>query len=177
MGEGLKRFLQGKWLRHSLHSIVVTFPLGLWTMSLLFDLWNRVQEGSAALMLASFWAIAGGVAGVLLAVPTGVADWLDVKRGKPAWKIGLIHAGVNVLAAAVFLLNLILRARLPDETVLVPGWAIALSAGGVLLVVGGAYLGGRMVYQHGVGVARFSKHSLREAAEAAGSRVPPEKKG
>lgn len=176
MVEGLKTFLQGKWLRHSLHSVVVTFPLGLWVMSLLFDFWNLARGGSHALMLASLWAIGGGVAGVLLAVPTGIADWLEVKRGKPAWRLGLIHAGVNVVAAVIFLTNLVLRARLPDETALVPGWAVLLSAAGTVVVIGGAYLGGRMVYQHGVGVARFSKHDLRSAAEAAGSRVPGEEK-
>lgn len=173
----IKDFLQGKWLKHSLHSIVVTLPLGLWTMSLVFDLWSRIGDGSRAAVTVAFWAITGGLIGVLAAVPTGLAEWLGIKPGKPARKIGLLHAAGNATAALLWLVNLILRIKLLEATTQTPWWAILLSVVGVILVLGSAYLGGRMVYGYGVGVARFSKEELRAEAEAAGSHLPAEKKG
>jgi hypothetical protein len=43
-------------------------------------------------------------------------------------------------------------------------------ANGVLFVSG--YLGGRMAFEHGVGVARMSKKKWRAIAEAGHARLP-----
>jgi hypothetical protein len=44
---------------------------------------------------------------------------------------------------------------------------------GTVVLIGSAYLGGLMVYDYGIGVARHSKEKWREVAEAAGANVPP----
>ncbi len=146
-------------------------------MSVVLDLISWQAGGSRAAVEASYYAILIGLLGVLIAVPTGFADWMGIKSGNPARRIGLVHAGGMMAAALMWLVNLILRGQLPASTVQVPGWAVLFSLAGVALVLASAYLGGRMVYGFGIGVGRFSKKELRATAEAAGSRVPPEKKG
>src|SRR5439155_16688667 len=76
-----------KPLKFPLHSLVVHIPVGLWSAALLFDLLNRLHAGGNTTVRLSFWSIALGLAGALVAVPTGVLDWGGVKKEKPAWKI------------------------------------------------------------------------------------------
>ena len=87
----LKEFLQGKWLGHPLHPALVHLPTGAFPGALVLDLASRAGDGSDAAVVGSFWCILVGLLAVLAAVPTGVADWMEIKKDKPAWKIGLIE--------------------------------------------------------------------------------------
>ena len=208
----MKEFLQGKWLGHPLHSVLVHLPTSLWPVAMACDWLSRAGLGGEELTQASFYSIALGLVSALAAVPAGLADWLDIGKGKPARKIGLAHMLINLGVAAVWLVNLVLRmnvtnpppgprrllegpvdrpfgylarnlaqrlARQPADrpyeparlkaTPLVP--AILSTIGTLALAVSG-YLGGRMVYGHGISVARLSKDRWRAEAVAGGARVP-----
>src|SRR5437868_627890 len=52
---------------------------------------------------------------------------------------------------------------------------LLLSAVGTLILICSAYLGGRMVYEYGISVARMSKKKWRKLAAAGGANLPPEK--
>jgi uncharacterized membrane protein len=164
---------KGKWLKHPLHPIVVHVPVGLWPAAFLFDGLSRLKIGGNTIVQLSFFCIAVGLLAALIAVPTGVLDWGEVKKEKPAWRIGLYHMALNLVVALLFAMNLGLRIedfRNAESVAVMP---LALSGIGTVLLFGGAYLGGLMVYDHGVGVARMSKEELREEAERAGANVPP----
>ena len=166
---------KGKWLKHPLHPIVVHIPVALWPASLLFDGLSRLGLGGNVMVQLSFFCIAMGLVAALIAVPTGVLDWGEIKQEKPAWKLGLYHMAINLVVALRFAINLGLRFKDFTEAESVATAQIALSAIGTVLLFGGAYLGGLMVYDHGIGVARMSKHELRRHAERAGANVPKEK--
>jgi uncharacterized membrane protein len=51
---------------------------------------------------------------------------------------------------------------------------LLLSAVGTLILIGSAYLGGRMVYEYGISVGRMSKEKWRKLAAAGGANLPPE---
>jgi len=170
MSEESKR---GGFLKHPLHPIAVHLPMALWPSAALFDLLSRADVGGNAMVRLSFWAIALGLVSALVAIPTGIVDWSGIKKEKPARKIGLYHFGLNALVTIIFVLNLIFRVhtfRFEDQVETGP---FALSIIGTLLLIGSAYLGGLMVYDHGISVARHSKHKWRHVAEAAGANVPP----
>jgi uncharacterized membrane protein len=174
----LKNILQGKWLGHPLHPALVHLPTGLWTNALLFDLlscWGEI--GGNPLVRTSFACIAVGLIAVPLAVPTGLAEWVEIKSGKPAKKLGLIHLALNVLATVLFLLNLWLRWDDARHAGRVTFAQAALTFAGVIVLGVSGYLGGTMVYDHGVGVARFSKDKWRRIAEAHHANLPPAKEG
>ena len=166
--------LKGKWLKHPLHPIVVHVPMAMWTSALIFDLLSQWQIGGNAMVRLSFYAIIFGLVASLLAVPTGVLDWSGIKKEKPAWKIGLYHMMLNLTAALLFAINFGLRMQDFRDATTVARIPLGLSFIGTGLLIGSAYLGGRMVYTYGISVARMSKAKWRKIAEAAGANLPPE---
>src|SRR5207302_7807137 len=101
--------LKGTWLEHPLHPILAHVPMAMWPSALIFDLLSQRQIGGNAMVRLSFYAIIFGLAAALLAVPTGLVDWSGIKREKPAWKIGLYHMSLNLIATLLFAVNLALR--------------------------------------------------------------------
>jgi uncharacterized membrane protein len=130
---------------HPIHAILVPLPIGLWIFALVADV-MAASRGSAAWVTVAYYCIGGGVAGALLAAVPGLVDLLSMHD--PAVKrIGIRHMALNLVAVAVFGLNFVLRARATDHAG--PWW---LTLVGVGLIGLSGWLGGEMVYRHGVGV-------------------------
>ena len=82
--------------------------------------------------------------------------------------------GLNLAVALLFAINLGLRVQTFRLDAKVAGAPLLLSAIGTVLLIGSAYLGGMMVYQYGISVARMSKKKWRKIAEAGGANLPLE---
>jgi len=171
----MKDFLQGKWFKHPLHPILVSLPTALWPAALVFDILSHTVSDGNVMVRTSFCAILFGLLGALLAAPTGLADWWDIKREKPAWKLGIYHLGLNITTTVVWLVNLLLRLGPNFDAAEVQPLPLALSAVGTVLLIAATYLGGLMVYDQGISIARHSKKKWRGIAVAAHARVPEEK--
>ena len=166
-------FLQGKWLKHPLHPALVHIPTALWPSAWLFDLISRFRAENVFVQLA-FYAGLVGLVVALFAIPTGFADWTDIRREKPAWKLGLYHMGLNVLVSVLWAVNIWLRiGSFQNATSVAPG-LFGLSTVALLLLFISGYLGGRMIYAYGISVARLSKQKWRKIAQEGGAAVPPE---
>jgi uncharacterized membrane protein len=170
----IKDLLQGKWLKHPLHPVIVHMPTGLWPSALVFDFFSIFGIGGNALVRTSFYAISFGLLATVLAVPTGLADWWDIKRDRPAWKLGLYHMILNLIVSLLWAINLALRLRAGMDLSRVPVFPFTLSILSTLLLFVSGYLGGRMVYDYGISVARLSKEKFRQAAHSGDARVPSE---
>ena len=170
----MKDFLQGKWLKHPLHPILVHLPTSLWPAALVFDVLGIMGIGGNASVQAAFYAILFGLGAALLAIPAGLADWLDIKPEKPARQLGLYHMVINISATVLWLVNLLLRWNDVGTATQVGTLPLALSIVGTLLLVVSGYLGGRMVYDYGIGIGRQSKKKWRKIAEQGEARVPQE---
>lgn len=168
-------FLQGKWLGHPLHPALVHIPVGAWIMAGAVDvaMWTGLAGDWARLL--ALWCVGAGLAGAVLAVPPGVADWSLIKKEKPAWKMTLYHLGLSLLAAIVWAVNFGLRFESRDELPLVSGPVLLTSFIGVVLLLGGAYVGKLIVFTQGIGVARESKKKWRILAARSGANLPQEK--
>lgn len=161
--------LQGKWLGHPLHPAIVHVPLGGWIAACAIDVSGWLGwSGPGPARLALYFVVAGLLT-ALLAIPPGIADWVEIKKEKPAWKLGLYHMALNLLAALVWAVNCGLRLG-SDEYATTP--VLMSSLLGTLLVVVSGYLGSLMVFDHGIAIARQSKKELREGAVRGGARVP-----
>ncbi len=168
-------FLQGKWLKHPLHPALVHVPTALWPAALVFDVLSRFGNGNNLFVQIAFYAILFGLLVALLAIPTGYADWTDIRREKPAWKLGLYHMGLNLTIWVLEAANLGLRRQgFQTEAMATPA-QVGLSALAALLLIVSGYLGGRMIYAYGINVARLSKKKWREIAKEGGAAIPPEK--
>lgn len=170
----IKEFLQGRWMGHPLHPAMVHVIVACWPAALLFDGLSQFGIGGVPMVRTAFVAIALGLLLTLAAVPSGLADWWDIKSGRPAWRLGLYHLVLNVITAILFAVNLGLRLGDAWNAAITPRVPLLLSIVGVLLLLISGYLGGRMVYEHGTSVARTSKEKYRGIAARAGAHLPKE---
>lgn len=169
--QSMIHFLQGRWLKHPLHPALVHIPTALWPSAWLFDLISRYQADNSFVQL-SFYVIALGLIAAILAVPTGLADWSEIGREKPAWKLGLYHMALNVIVLILWTINAWLRIETFRTVTSVPVGLIWLSGLATLLLLVSGYLGGRMIYDYGISVARLSKSKWRTIAKRGGAAVP-----
>jgi uncharacterized membrane protein len=166
-------FLQGKWLKHPLHPALVHMPTALWPAAWIFDLISQFQADNVYVQLA-FYAGLLSLLVALIAIPTGFADWMDIRREKPAWRLGLYHMSLNLIVTVLWAINIGLRmASFQTATVIPLAW-FGLSTLATLLLFISGYLGGRMIYAYGISVARISKKKWRKIAQEGGAAVPPE---
>jgi uncharacterized membrane protein len=138
-----------KLLGHPVHPMLIVFPLGLLATAVIFDILYLIF-GNRLLPTASYYMIAAGVLGGLLAAIFGFIDWLALPNGSRAKSIGLWHGLGNVLIVGLFIVSWLLRGNNVD---FVPdGFAMLLSFAGVALALVTAWIGGELVYRLGVGV-------------------------
>jgi nitrite reductase/ring-hydroxylating ferredoxin subunit/uncharacterized membrane protein len=140
----IKDFLHGKWLGHSVHAMLTDLPLGVLTLTVLFDLLDLRTAADISLVV--------GVLGIVAAALAGLADYSDTDDDARA--AGTVHGTLMVIALAVYLVSLWLRLTTPaapDRTVAI---ATQLIAYGIMLA--GAYVGGELVYALGNMVNRHA---------------------
>ncbi|MEZ0539579.1 DUF2231 domain-containing protein [Fibrella arboris] len=140
---------KAKVLGHALHPILIVFPLGLLSTSVLFDVAHLLTD-SRAFALVAFWTVVGGILGGLVAAVPGWIDWLAIPAGTRAKRIGLIHGLGNVMVLLLFSLSWLIRR---DENAYLPTVSSlsASFAGFAILGITG-WLGGELVDRLGVGV-------------------------
>ena len=143
-------------------------------MAWIFDLFSQLRADNVFVQLA-FYAGALALLVALLAIPTGIADWTDIGREKPAWKLGLYHMILNAVVSILWAINLWLRRESFQTNTSVPPGLVWLSTLATVLLLTSGYLGGRMIYDYGISVARLSKKKWRKIAQKGGAAVPPKK--
>jgi len=137
-----------KLFGHPVHPMLIVFPLGLLGTAAIFDaIWlvTRNPQGTAL----SFYLIAAGIIGGLLAAIPGFVDFLGIPTGTRAHRIALFHGAGNVVVVMLFAGSWWLRQQQltqPDTL------ALVLSFGGVALALVTGWLGGELVDRLGVGV-------------------------
>jgi uncharacterized membrane protein len=130
---------------HPIHAILVAIPIGLWIFALVADI-AAAATGNPQWLTVAFYTMGGGVAGALLAAIPGLIDLLSL-RGSAAARTGIIHMSANLLAVAVFAVNFFMRWG-PDDH----HGPLLLTLLGVAIIGFSGWLGGQLVYEHGVGV-------------------------
>ena len=132
-----------KILGHPVHPMLIVFPLGLLGASVIFDI-IHLATGMARWAEISYWVLAVGLIGGLLAAVFGLLDWLAIPAGTRAKTIGLMHGGSNLIAIALFGASWLVRRPDPASP---DTLAIVLSLIGLLLALLGGWLGGELVYR------------------------------
>ncbi|WP_304639454.1 DUF2231 domain-containing protein [Pseudomonas sp.] len=143
---------------HPIHPQLVHFPVALLLSVVLTDILYIWSEDF-------FWARAGiwlAGAGALGAWVAGIVGMLDlvlvpaIRRLITAWS----HAILAVMLISVASLNWLSRIAAPDEAIW--PWGMYLSVLSALLIASAAFLGGILVYDHGVGVTQDKLAPPRE---------------
>ena len=140
---------KAKAFGHAIHPIMIVFPLGLLATAVIFDVLYLVTLNQT-FSIVSWWMIAAGLIGGLLAAVFGLIDFLAIPSGTRAKSVGRYHAIVMVTAVVLFALSLWLRWDVPT----VPATpALLCSFAGVLVALVGGWFGGELVERLGVGVS------------------------
>ena len=137
-----------KLFGHPLHQMLIVFPLGLLGAAALFDAVQLIT-GSGNLGLVSYYMIAGGLIGGVLAAPAGLVDWLSIPGGTRAKAIGALHGLGNVVVLGLFVASWFLRKDAPQFPTTA---AMVLSFAGLGIAGVTGWLGGELVSRLGVGV-------------------------
>lgn len=154
---------------------MVHLPVGTWIAAAVIDLVEHSATDAKPALYVALYCVVAGLVSALLAVPTGVADWSSIKKEKPAWKLGLYHMALNLLAAILWAANLGLRAKaLHTDQPVTPAILITSVVGAALVLLSG-WIGSLMVFDQGISVARHSKKKWRRIAERAGANLPEAK--
>ena len=132
---------------HPIHPMLVPIPIGLWIFSLVCDLVAAGGGSNPAWHTVALYTMGGGIVGALLAAVFGLIDLLSLPPGPR--RTALIHMGINLVVVALYLVNFGMRYSDPAKG----GVALLLSIVAIGLLVISGWLGGKMVYEHGIGVS------------------------
>jgi uncharacterized membrane protein len=138
---------------HPIHPMLIPFPLALWVTSFIADVIFYFHRNTSLLLIAKFTLAAGIIGGLAAAVP-GIIDWLAI-RNQEVKRIANWHARLNIIELVIFAISLYLRTRYGASSVGLDSLTIPflLSLVGVILIGISGWLGGDLVYKHGVSVA------------------------
>lgn len=142
----IKDLLNGVRLGHPLHAAATDIPIGTLLLVVVLDVLNLRAAADVALVATILFMLAAAL--------SGAADYVDTDGA--ARVRATLHSTLMVVALIVLVVSLVLRAGDPLDRAL----PIALSLIGFLIVTGGAYVGGDVVYVFGNMVSR---HAFRGA--------------
>jgi len=142
--------------RHPIHPMLIPFPLALWFSSFVADVIYLWRGNPVWRDWIAFYTLLGGTIMALVAAVPGLIDWLSI-TDREVKKIANWHARLNVIALLIFAASFYLRttsgAELVGGSYTIP---FVLSVIGVILITISGWLGGELVFRHGVAVDRQS---------------------
>lgn len=147
---------------HPLHPPLTDATIGLYTGATVLGVLSAVgvSEGNTA---TAWWLTL--LIGLLVTVPTaltGLAEWLAIEWGTPLWRTATLHLFSMVTATVFFLLAAIVgHGDYLDRAVTSGSLALTLIGFGMLTL--GGWLGGTVVFVHGMRVLNLVREPAHRA--------------
>ena len=144
-------------LKHPIHPMLIPFPIALWIFSFVCDVIYALGWGGTVWNDVAFYSMAGGVVGAVIAALPGYIDYRSLSDPNVK-RIGWWHMVINLCIAVLFAINLWLRVGSQPQAAL----PMVLSFIGIAMLGVSGWLGGELVYVHGIAVEPQSKMTSRE---------------
>lgn len=152
---------------HPLHPPFTDATIGIYTAATAFGVLSAL--GVSEENLATAWWLAL-VLGLVVTVPTaltGFADWLSISWGTPVWRTATLHLSSMITATVFFLIAaLVGHGDYVDKTV--GGGALILTLIGFAFLTLGGWLGGTVVFTHGMRVLNLVEEPTERAVTPGG---------
>jgi nitrite reductase/ring-hydroxylating ferredoxin subunit/uncharacterized membrane protein len=155
-GRLLQDFLNGTWLGHSLHAVLVDVVVGAATAALLLDV-LRTFFGADGLAEATTWVVGLAWLSGIGSIITGLTDFKDTNSNTSTRDVALVHGLINFVGNGGFAYSLVQRLDGEHEGAF---WSFLA---GYALISLGSYIGGHVVYKHGYAV-QFNAHARGKRA-------------
>ncbi len=139
---------------HPIHPMIVPIALGGFILSFVFDIVCLATGSTDPWAGVAYYTMIGGIVGALCAAVPGLVDLISLPYGYTQ-RIALTHMGINLTVVVLYVINAWMRHGQPESLTL--PMALSLIAIGLLVVSG--WLGGKMVYEAGVGVSAAGEGS------------------
>jgi uncharacterized membrane protein len=104
---------RAKLLGHAIHPIMIVYPLGLLSTAAVFDILYLLY-GTANWAVVSYWMIASGLLGGVIAAIFGLIDYVGIPSGTRAKSIGLLHGLTNVAVLILVCVELVTEKDAPS---------------------------------------------------------------
>jgi len=138
-------------LGHPVHAALSDFPLVLLLLWVALD-GTALVAGSPLLWMLGRWALIAGVAAAVLAASAGFIDYLAVGTNQPgAVRTASAHLAVMLSVTCIAGIDLVYRGSVAPTGVGLVFHVAALALVACGLGFGG-WLGGHLVFHHGVGM-------------------------
>jgi len=146
--------------KHPIHPMLVVFPVGLWIFSFICDLIYQSNH-SAMWNSTALYCMGGGIVGALLAAIPGLIDYLSIRDSR-AKMLGTFHLVLNLCAVVLYCFNFWWRLHTTPGGI----GPLVLSLVTIIALAISGWLGGEMVYVHGVGVDQTHHHEEQDIRRA-----------
>jgi len=137
---------------HPIHPMLVPIAIGCFVLSFAADLICLATGSGQPWNMLAYYAMIGGILGALAAAIPGLIDLLSLPAGFTK-SIAVKHMSINLLVVAIYACNAWMRSGQPQSLKL----PMTLSLITVLMLLVSGWLGGKMVFEAGVGVDTGSK--------------------
>jgi uncharacterized membrane protein len=145
---------------HPLHPPLTDVTIGTYSFSAVAAMLNVVGLVGRSAAVAWWLALVVGLCSTALTATTGFVDWIEIEWGSALWKTATWHLTVMLTASAAFLAAA-LAGHHDYANGTVGSGAFVLTLLGFSLLTFGGWLGGSVVFVHGMRVTE-AEHSGRQ---------------
>ncbi len=147
---------------HPLHPPLTDATIGIYTAATAFAVLSAIGVSEQNMATAWWLALVAGLAVTVPTALTGLTDWLQITRGTELWKTATSHLAAMVSATVVFVLAALFgHGSYVDREV--AGVPLTLTILAFALLTLGGWLGGSIVFVHGMRVLNLVDEPVERA--------------
>jgi uncharacterized membrane protein len=136
---------------HPLHPPLTDVTIGAYAFATIAAVLSKAGVADRGLASAWWLALVVALASTALTATTGFVDWIDLEWGSARWRTATLHMTAMLCASGVFLAAaLVGHHAYVEQHVSTTGLVLTLAGFGVLTL--GGWLGGAVVFVHGMRV-------------------------
>jgi uncharacterized membrane protein len=148
---------------HPLHPPLTDATVGIYTLATVAAVLSKLGVADHAFAQAWWLALVVGLVVTVATALTGFIDWLSITWGSEMWKTATLHLTAMLTATVFFLLAAVFgHGGYVDQAVTTGAFILTL-IGFVFLTTGG-WLGGAIVFVHGMRVLSLPDEPAQKAA-------------
>lgn len=148
---------------HPIHPMIVPIPIGAFALALLGDVLHTVSPEDPFWYEFSYACIGVGVLFALLAAVAGAIDYFGVRMSAKAFRTATIHGLLNLAVVILYGISFLLRRN--EGAMPADRWplALGLAALGFVLLGMSGWQGGKLAYEHRVGMIEPAENPPADA--------------
>lgn len=139
-------------MTHPIHPILVHFPIAAWFFATIGDVASLFFGPQVGWVAGVFLVI--GTVTAIFAMVAGLVELTKIDQHSAAMRMANQHMILAMMSLSFYILSLFWR--LEGSTLTQPdSFAIILSIAGLIFLCAAGWQGGRLVYEHGIGVRKY----------------------